>query len=374
MWVEKTKNGKFKFIERYEDFLTGKQKKVSITLDKDTNQNRKLALNTLNKMINENQSADASEDITLEQLIKKYLEYQKEVVKGSTYKRNTGSMNTIMKILEKDILVQRLNAQFIKDRFLKSKRDKVGLNELRTRLNALLNWGYENDYVADVSFMKKFKKFKEEVTKKERIQDKYLEPEELSAILKRMEDTEMWDWYYVTNFLVLSGLRIGELISLQNVDVSNKRRIISVTKTFDTNNKIITTPKSASSIRDVYIQDELLAFLKKMQQYMKLRKLRYGYSTDNDLFFPSTDGNFVHYDAFRKYLKETTLAIIGRQLTPHALRHTHASIFLAQGVSVDAISRRLGHEDSKITREIYLHVTKALQAKDRQEIMQVKIR
>lgn len=43
---------------------------------------------------------------------------------------------------------------------------------------------------------------------------------------------------------------------------------------------------------------------------------------------------------------------------------THASLLLEQGVSVDTISRRSGHENSRITREIYLYVTEKLKERD----------
>lgn len=51
MWSEKLPNGKFRFAERYTDPLTGKQKKVSITLDKDTAVTRKRAQVVLNDKI-----------------------------------------------------------------------------------------------------------------------------------------------------------------------------------------------------------------------------------------------------------------------------------------------------------------------------------
>ena len=46
MWVEESKNGKFKFCERYEDYLTGKTKRVSVTMYKNTPQSRKKAQKT----------------------------------------------------------------------------------------------------------------------------------------------------------------------------------------------------------------------------------------------------------------------------------------------------------------------------------------
>ena len=35
------KNGKYNFVERYTDFLTGKKKRVSVVMDKNTAQTRK---------------------------------------------------------------------------------------------------------------------------------------------------------------------------------------------------------------------------------------------------------------------------------------------------------------------------------------------
>ena len=53
----------------------------------------------------------------------------------------------------------------------------------------------------------------------------------------------------------------------------------------------------------------------------------------------------------------------------HGLRHTHASILLANGVSIATISQRLGHSDINTTQSVYLHITDELAAKDKKEIM-----
>ena len=42
------------------------------------------------------------------------------------------------------------------------------------------------------------------------------------------------------------------------------------------------------------------------------------------------------------------------------------------GVSLDAISRRLGHSDSKITKDVYFHVTKKLIERDNMEFANVR--
>jgi integrase len=44
-----------------------------------------------------------------------------------------------------------------------------------------------------------------------------------------------------------------------------------------------------------------------------------------------------------------------RKLTIHSLRHAHASILIAKGVPITAISKRLGHTSPKVTLSIYSH-------------------
>ena len=46
---------------------------------------------------------------------------------------------------------------------------------------------------------------------------------------------------------------------------------------------------------------------------------------------------------------------------------------MEQGVDIDSISKRLGHNDSHVTREIYLHVTKKLEAKRKMQLKEVKV-
>ena len=42
-------------------------------------------------------------------------------------------------------------------------------------------------------------------------------------------------------------------------------------------------------------------------------------------------------------------------------------------MSYDAIARRLGHSDSKITREVYMHVTQKLKERDEAIMKDVRI-
>ena len=369
MWIEETKNGKFKFVERYTDYITGKQKKISVTLDKNTPKNRKLAMDMLKDKMQSN-IPSTQKELTLHELVEKYRIYQEKTVKASTYQRNYHASNTIMNILGKDTLVNRLTASYITECFLTTGKENSTLNEHLTRLKALLRWGYQNDYIENISFLDKLNKFKD-VSKREKIKDKFLETHEVTELLNQIEKTKCWHWYHLTRFLILSGLRSGEAIALTLSDIDIENRIIHVNKTYDAVNKIVTTPKTSCSIRDVYIQDELLKCITLLSSYVNERKLLY--DKNNDLFLTNSNGNRVEYYAYDKFLK-TNAELVGiKKITPHSLRHTHASLLLAEGVSIDTISRRLGHENSRVTKEIYLHITEKLKQKDNEALKNINI-
>lgn len=363
MWVEERKTG-FKFVERYTDPMTGKTRRVSVVMEKNTAQSRKLAAVALSEKIDKALLPQAPK-LTLKELVDLYASEQLRTVKQSTYKRNCGACKSIMKILGADTLVEKLNAGYIRERFLATGRTPGTMNEWMTRLKALLRWGYRNDYISSIAYLDKIERFKD-VSHRKKIEDKFLESAEVKKLLDGMNIAK---WKVLTEFLVLSGLRFGEAAALEKSDVDLRKRVIHVTKTYDVNNDIVTTPKTDFSIRDVYIQDELAKVCRKALRMAQ---------NDNviqfsNLLFTGTVREHIDHFAYNKYLKENSMKTIGRSITPHTLRHTHASLLMEQGIDIDSISKRLGHNDSKVTREIYLHVTQKLESKRNEQLKELKI-
>ena len=238
------------------------------------------------------------------------------------------------------------------------------MNEHIIRIKALLRWGYQNDYINDVSYLDKLENFKD-MRHKEKIQDKYMESSEVHVLLDNMSIDK---WRELTEFLIMTGLRIGEALALEINDIDLKERQIHVTKTFDTNNMETTTPKTLESLRDVYIQDDLLSLCR----ILKKNALTWRMVSGSNLVFQDENGRY-RYAAYNKYLRENTEKIIGRKLTAHALRHTHVSLLAEQGIDFETIARRVGHDGSKVTREIYFHVTKKLKERDDSTIASIHI-
>jgi integrase len=95
---------------------------------------------------------------------------------------------------------------------------------------------------------------------------------------------------------------------------------------------------------------------------------------DSALVLSHLDGTHRHPERFsrrfvgqvtqaRKALEEDGLPVIRL----HDLRHTHATLLLADGVPVKVVSERLGHASATITLTVYQHVHPGMgrQAADR---------
>ncbi len=129
-------------------------------------------------------------------------------------------------------------------------------------------------------------------------------------------------WQQLTQFLALTGMRCGEALGLQVDDV-------------DILNKTIHIRGSLSSVT----------------------------------------GKPLEYYAYNKYLRNLASRVLDRdhETTTHIMRHTHVALMAAQGVSLEAISRRLGHSDSKITKQVYFHVMEQMRERDNAEFEKVKL-
>lgn len=353
-------NGKFRCIEKYKDPASGKWKSVTVTIDRNTPQKRNEAQKRLQSIIAV--KCTPKTETRLQTLVDAWIQYQKTVFKTSTWKRNESTGNRLVQIIG-DVPLCDLTAGLIRSKLLEHTTAPGTLNEYIARLKALIRWGFQNDYLRDTVCIDKLQRFKDD-SKHSKVQDKYLEPEELKAVIEAASP------FYgsIIEFMALSGLRIGEAIALTNDDVHTD--CITVNKTYDPRNKQTTTPKTPESIREVHVQPELLCAIKRIKSNSQMYRFRAKHSNN---FILNPYGEPLSYWKFNRIFGELTEKVTGRKLPSHALRHTHASLLAASGVPLETISRRLGHADSKITREIYLHVTEKTRARDAKLIDSVSI-
>lgn len=368
MWYQRTKTGKYRYFENYKDPKTGKFKVASLTLDGNKKSDKEAAREALKSRIKAicNDMANHATDITFKSLCEEYAKYQARHVKAQTAAANKHKNETLCKLIGENVLVSQLTAPFVR-RALEAK-SPVTYNERLKRFKALIRWAFREEYVADIQYLDKLQRAKT-LPPREANAKKYLEKDELKALIDGMKVDA---WKQLTRFLALSGLRIGEAIALTDSDINFFTREIYVQKTFSHEIQEISTTKTDASARVVYMQDELFDCCKEIANRKRKILDLFG-SDESEFFIQNPNGGRVHYDAYRKYLGENTKNIVGRSLKPHALRHTHVAMLAEARIDLDIISRRLGHADSKITREIYYHVTKNMKEQENNMLKEVKI-
>lgn len=146
-----------------------------------------------------------------------------------------------------------------------------------------------------------------------------------------------------------TGLRIGELLALTWNDIDFDKNILSVTKTCHDGNengkhiRIIDTPKTENSRRQIPLPKTLVKILKEMKKKSKCE-------------FIIADGEkpvFIrsYQRTFELLLKKLKLPHKGF----HSLRHTFATRALECGMDVKSLSEILGHKNAMITLNRYAH-------------------
>ncbi len=145
--------------------------------------------------------------------------------------------------------------------------------------------------------------------------------------------------------LYYTGMREGEMLALTPADIDLDKKTISVTKSFQRLNgvDVVTSPKTAKSVRTVTIPEKLCSCL---SEYMDKC---YGLQ-DTDRLFPYTK----HY-LYHEMTKATKAAGV-KKIRVHDIRHSHASLLIEMGFSPLLIAERLGHEKVQTTLEIYSHL------------------
>ena len=162
---------------------------------------------------------------------------------------------------------------------------------------------------------------------------------------------------------IFIGARLGELAGLEWSDIDLKSGIISINKSsqYLSDKGIFTkSPKTESSIREVAIPDFIVSLLEEYKLWYEEQKSIVGdFWHDSDRLFVQVDGKPITPSTiskwFEKFIKQIGLPVI----TFHGLRHTNATLLIAQQVDVATVSARLGHAQITTTYNFYVHPLKS---------------
>jgi integrase len=160
---------------------------------------------------------------------------------------------------------------------------------------------------------------------------------------------------------LFAGLRRGEVMALRWHHVDLDRRVLQVRDALEETRAYgirVKPPKSKAGRRDIAMADILVDALRAHRQAQLELRLRLGLGklSGDDLLFPNIDGGLTSPQQLSSQWFVFAKSIGMRDVTFHALRHTHVAQLIDAGVDVMMIAKRLGHARASTTLNHYGHL------------------
>ena len=181
-------------------------------------------------------------------------------------------------------------------------------------------------------------------------------PEEASVFLAATSSHRLYALFAVG---VALGLRKGELLALRWEDVDLENGLVHVRRNVQRlpEGLVFGPPKSAKSRRTISLPTTSIRILRAHRARQVAEQLRLGSGwSDSGLAFTSGVGTVIEPRNLSR-LFDALIATAGvRRIRFHDLRHTCASLLLAQGVPPRVVMDVLGHSQLAMTTDLYSHV------------------
>lgn len=195
---------------------------------------------------------------------------------------------------------------------------------------------------------------------------KSLDDDQAVDLLRKLEGEEL-PFRCAVLLALLCGLRLSEVGGLRLSDVDWEHSAINVTQALHyvpAVGNYMDTPKSEAGERVVTLPQGMMDLLAEVRRYQEeMAFLLEDRWKGDGRIVTAWDGRPLHHDtpskAFRSFADRNGF----EGVRFHDLRHTHASILLANNLDVVAVAARIGHESPETTLRNYAH---ALQRRDRE--------
>lgn len=171
-------------------------------------------------------------------------------------------------------------------------------------------------------------------------------------------------------FLIDTMCRVSEFAGITWDDIDMKEKIILVDHQLqylkypeDDHATYHITETKGKEQRYIPMTDRLYNILKEIQKYYFITRKDIVVDGKSNFVFSSGSGELIRTESFRAELLR--LVNIYNQtaknpidyMTPHMLRHTGATRNAENGMDIKVLQYLMGHKSSKITNDVYNHVT-----------------
>ena len=188
---------------------------------------------------------------------------------------------------------------------------------------------------------------------------KALTEERALELLRALADEPNMCYRAAVLLALLCGLRLGEVGELKLSDVDWDRGTIDVSRALkyapQTGN-FTGDPKTESSERVIALPVGMMVLLHETREYQEeCRRMVPHLWQGEGWIVHGWDGRQLHHDTPSKWFRKFADAHGFQGVRFHDLRHTHASILLANNMDVVAVANRMGHSDASTTLRVYAH-------------------
>ncbi len=160
--------------------------------------------------------------------------------------------------------------------------------------------------------------------------------------------------YYIRDKLLIcmlyeTGMRIGQLLGLQHQDI----------KSWDNEIQVVPRINNPNHARAKLSQTNVLTVTQSLMKLYTTYLLSECHDIDSQYVFVCLKGQKrgqpLRYEGVQDLFKRLSKTV-NQKVTPHMLRHTHATELIQQGWDMALVKKRLGHQSIQTTINIYTHL------------------
>ena len=351
------KNGTFYAVLDFKD-KAGKRKRKWISSGFEARGNKRKAEEFLRQTIHqyEDMDIDISSDMPFVDFIKLWLETIKNSIEPNTYESYKDIINRYVEPYfsgKKSVTLQKIkpmDIQLMYNHYMDKGLSSTTVLKIHANVRKSLQYAVKMNMIAYNPADRV------EKPKKHKYMANYYDETQITHLLELVKNEPMYPVVMLTAFY---GLRRSEALGLKwhNVDFINNN--ITICSTVVEYKKVYEkdSTKTKSSIRTLPLVPRIKAYLQGLQVEQKKNRLLFGNTyIENDYVCKRENGETFRPD----YVTERFYYLIRRYKLPHIrfhdLRHSAASLLLANGFSLKEIQEWLGHADISTTANIYAHL------------------
>lgn len=365
---------KYKYCERYRDPLTNKRKITSVTLAKNTKQAQHQAQMLLQakiaKIMSQVKHIETIPGITLQRLVDDYLANYRKRVRPSTYANVEMMSRSLIKSLDGEALIEKITPLILTrtiEEMIYGPRQisNAYAAKFKIYLHQLFAFAIKESYLDHNPAANLTVAYRPSAGTSS-THNKFLEANELNRLLKyayahNHTYAVLCEWLYQT------GMRCGEALALgvDDIEKTPDGWVAHVNGTLEyTGLKVAAWHKTNQTKTPAGMRDVALS-----KRAVELYRDRYDYAEGHRYLFTTSHHTPIQISALNTFLRTAAKRLeINKPVSSHIFRHTHISKLAALGVPMYVIQQRVGHSNSRVTQEIYTHVTHEVLVKNRAQL------